>query len=265
MVFGPIVGYIPQYFLIQKSQSVGSFSPMVSYVLIMSMYTRMLYWYWARFELPLFFQAFVMLVAQCLILNTVIKITKDQMNEHNALLIRRGNSVMYAFIPSITLFFLLNFALQGEFVTDVLGIVALVLEACLPVPQCYSNFERKSTAGLSMFMIYTWVGGDSFKVFYYATRNNVPTYFLVCGCFQLSVDVLIMLQHVCLYGEHSTGAGAGGVSGIHDSDENEIQNMIRSGGGARYAPVRTKDTDDGIVMTTAYTPPQVLAARQEYI
>jgi solute carrier family 66, member 2 len=245
MVVGPVCGYIPQYFLLKRTMSVGSFSPLVCYILIASMYTRCLYWYWNRFELPLFFQAVVMLITMIGILQVVMQITRESINEHNSAIIRSGNTVLYYFIPAITLLFLLNFAVLSDFITDVLGIVALVIEACLPVPQCYSNYERKSTRGLSMFMVYTWMAGDSFKTFYYAYRD-VPTYFLVCGCFQLSVDLLILYQCVCAY------AGRVTVSGPHDSDEEEIQTIMKYGGsgnssgsgaGPRYAPVSVSDPD----------------------
>lgn len=232
MVIGPVFGYIPQYFLLKRTMSVGSFSPLVCYILIASMYSRCLYWYWNRFELPLLLQAVVMLITMVGILQVVMQITRETINEHNAAIIRGGNSVLYYFIPSITALFLLNFVFNSDFITDVLGMVALVIEACLPVPQCYSNFEQKSTRGLSMFMVYTWIAGDSFKTFYYAYRD-VPTYFFVCGCFQLSVDLLILYQCVFAYGDRApVGLGSSGSGSLHDSDEEEIQSIMKFGGGS---------------------------------
>jgi len=240
MVVGPVCGYVPQYFLLKKTMSVGSFSPLVCYILIASMYARILYWYWNRFELPLLFQAIVMLITMCGILQVVMQITRETINEHNSMIIRSGNAILYYFIPSVTIFFLFNFIFRSDFITDVLGIVALVIEACLPVPQCYSNYERKSTRGLSMFMVYTWIAGDSFKTFYYAYRD-VPTYFLVCGAFQLSIDLLILYQCVCGCGDKVVVA-----AGVHDSDDEEIQTVMKYGGGGsgRYVPVSVHDPDN---------------------
>ncbi len=68
-----------------------------------------------------------------------------------------------------------------------------MIEAMLGVPQVYRNCHRKSTHGLSLTLVLCWFVGDTFKTYYYFFRE-VPLQLSVCALFQLSVDVLILLQ-----------------------------------------------------------------------
>ena len=76
---------------------------------------------------------------------------------------------------------------------EVVGALALGIEALLPLPQALRNYARRSTAGLSRGLIFAWTAGDTFKIAYAAIKGE-PVAFLLCGAFQLLVDFVILAQ-----------------------------------------------------------------------
>ena len=46
---------------------------------------------------------------------------------------------------------------------EILGILSLGIESTLPLPQCISNFKRRSTTGFSPFVLASWVRRMSFQ------------------------------------------------------------------------------------------------------
>jgi solute carrier family 66, member 2 len=90
---------------------------------------------------------------------------------------------------------------------SILGYTALGIEATVPVPQAYNNWLRKSTSGMSFFMLLGWFGGDAFKTSYFV-RTGAALPFLVCAVIQLSIDVFIGLQ-MAYYSFRNAGAGQG--------------------------------------------------------
>jgi len=81
---------------------------------------------------------------------------------------------------------------------SIMGFVALGLESTLPIPQLISNYKQKSLYGFRMSALIGWVAGDSYKVAYFFIHDS-PIQFKVCAIFQLSVDMMIVIQRV-LYG-----------------------------------------------------------------
>jgi len=47
--------------------------------------------------------------------------------------------------------------------------------------------------GLSISLILSWLVGDLFKTAYFV-KDGQPIPFVMCGCIQITVDLLIMLQ-----------------------------------------------------------------------
>lgn len=80
MVFGPVVGYIPQYKLIKESKSLGNFSIDVCAILLLSNILRLFYWYAARFSVALLLQALLMIVAQILLLRLCVRVKNHEDN-----------------------------------------------------------------------------------------------------------------------------------------------------------------------------------------
>jgi uncharacterized protein with PQ loop repeat len=190
MIFAPVVGYIPQYFKIKQTRRSEGFSIFVSLVLLLANIVRLFFWIGKRFELTLMWQSVVMIVAQLMLLDICIRTRK--LNEIH----KRKHITAWAistfwnwedfsdyllFLGGFTLavgFLSLLFISQRWFV-ELLGSLALGIEAFLGVPQAYNNWKNQSTAGLSVALIVSWFVGDSFKTIYFIV-NNSPLQFLFC-------------------------------------------------------------------------------------
>jgi len=112
------------------------------------------------------------------------------------------------------IFFILNIIfMKSETYTNILGVLALGIEATLGIPQLLKIREQRSSKGFSKTLLLTWVLGDSFKTGYYLL-NESPKQFLYCGFFQLFIDFLIILQCIHYWNVNSTPAY--NISGEND-------------------------------------------------
>lgn len=65
MVFGPVIGYISQYNMIQRTKSLGSFSIDICAILLIANILRLFFWYSSDgFATALVFQSMFMIGAQ---------------------------------------------------------------------------------------------------------------------------------------------------------------------------------------------------------
>eukprot|EP00357_Protocruzia_adherens_P034784 CAMPEP_0115011084 /NCGR_PEP_ID=MMETSP0216-20121206/23760_1 /TAXON_ID=223996 /ORGANISM="Protocruzia adherens, Strain Boccale" /LENGTH=139 /DNA_ID=CAMNT_0002379541 /DNA_START=250 /DNA_END=669 /DNA_ORIENTATION=+ len=85
------------------------------------------------------------------------------------------------------------FLMNNTSFIESLGYFSLLVEACLPVPQALQNYQKKSTAGLSVGMVGCWFLGDLGKLAYFIMKSQ-PSQFVMCGFIQLTVDAVIVLQ-----------------------------------------------------------------------
>jgi len=94
--------------------------------------------------------------------------------------------------------------------TDLLGLVALTIEATLPLPQLLANWQRRGCKGFRPSVIVNWVIGDTFKMwFFFASSNGeVPWAFKACGVFQACCDLGLAAQYLVW------GDGPLGVEGL---------------------------------------------------
>lgn len=83
---------------------------------------------------------------------------------------------------------------------EVVGFLAVFVEAMLGAPQFMRNFTNKSTHGMSIHMVIMWTIGDLFKTCYYVLRL-APMQFWICGTLQVSLDFAILFQ-VFLYAKN---------------------------------------------------------------
>ena len=63
---------------------------------------------------------------------------------------------------------------------DILGILALMIEATLGMPQFVHDWRTKTTAGLRKELVGTWFFGDVFKTIYFIYKD-APWVFVMCG------------------------------------------------------------------------------------
>ncbi|CAB3408591.1 unnamed protein product [Caenorhabditis bovis] len=90
---------------------------------------------------------------------------------------------------SLVTFLLIN---QSWYVEG-LGMVSLLVEASLGLPQLLRNFQRKSTQGMSIPMVLAWLAGDLAKTGYFVATGS-PVQFWVCAILQISIDIFILGQ-----------------------------------------------------------------------
>ncbi|KAF7726809.1 PQ-loop repeat-containing protein 1 [Apophysomyces ossiformis] len=73
MVFAPVVGYIDQYFIIRRTQSSAGFNPKTCAILLFANILRIYFWLGKRFDTTLLIQSIAMIVAQLILLHTVVR------------------------------------------------------------------------------------------------------------------------------------------------------------------------------------------------
>lgn len=83
----------------------------------------------------------------------------------------------------------------------IIGLLSLSIEATLGFPQMIKNFSQKSIEGISVFLILTWFVGDLAKTIYFVFYEQ-PFQFVLCGCVQLTVDMIILIQLFIYRGNH---------------------------------------------------------------
>lgn len=95
--------------------------------------------------------------------------------------------------------------------TDLLGAVALAIEATLPLPQLLANWQRRGCKGFRPSVIANWVVGDTFKMWFFfaSAKGEVPWAFKACGVFQATCDLGLALQYL-VWGDGPEGVGASG-------------------------------------------------------
>ncbi|GAA5940206.1 Any1p [Sporobolomyces koalae] len=202
MALFPPLAYSDQYVSICKKRNSQGFSTDIPGLLIVANVTRCIYWLGARFQVYLLVQSLLMIGAQfgilyvCLLYKQPSATTGSRSNrpfqlwqwptfpsylEFTALLIL-GHSILFLLLHKIT------------FYIDLLGFIALGLEATLPLPQLLINYENKSTAGFRHTVLAGWFLGDAFKTVYYFVTPNNSLAFKACAVFQLSVDCCLLVQ-----------------------------------------------------------------------
>lgn len=97
LVVGPVIGYIPQYHEIQKTHNFRAFSPLVSLILLVSNILRIFFWVEKRFELALLLQSVVMIVAQLLLLELIVRLRRQ--SNRNVYIPTRESYGFFGIIP----------------------------------------------------------------------------------------------------------------------------------------------------------------------
>lgn len=110
---------------------------------------------------------------------------------------------------------------------EVVGYASLGIEALMVLPQILRNARRRSTEGLSLLLILTWVGGDLVKVVYYIYAGQALA-FIVCGCFQILLDVVVVAQLVfyrILNRREGTNGSSDNVVSVHETNAQSLSHQ----------------------------------------
>ncbi|XP_071813659.1 solute carrier family 66 member 2-like isoform X1 [Apostichopus japonicus] len=83
--------------------------------------------------------------------------------------------------------------INNVYFIEVLGFLAVFIEALLGAPQFYRNYQNLSTQGMSVQMVCFWLSGDTFKTGYFIVKE-APLQFTLCGALQVIIDLSILAQ-----------------------------------------------------------------------
>jgi len=88
--------------------------------------------------------------------------------------------------------------------SNTLGMVGLLIEATLPLPQIAVNARSRSCKGFRVSVLGMWLLGDFFKMLWFFTSATpIPWAFKLCGIFQAGCDVFLGVQYL-MYGNGET-------------------------------------------------------------
>ncbi|EGG15783.1 hypothetical protein DFA_10626 [Cavenderia fasciculata] len=209
MVFGPVLGYVSQYKTIEKTRNTEGFSLKVSLILFLSNILRCFFWMGKQFDITLLYQSLVMIVAQLVMLNLCVSLkSQDQLvntkSRKSTLTSSFTNQDFWdwdsifpylLFLGGYTFIFFMTsyyFLYVPEYF-ELLGSLSLTIEATLGLPQLLQNYKKHNVKGLSFVLIASWFVGDFAKTLYFYF-SGAPVQFIICGAFQLIVDVAITYQ-----------------------------------------------------------------------
>lgn len=211
-----------------RSRSSAGFSLDIPLIMLVSSILKVFYWFGAHFSTSLLVQALLMIIVHVLCLHVALTnrpppSTHIPFQTTSALSKRpyefwqwRATRPYWTFLTYFTgalLILHLLLSTTSYFIpyTDLLGMIALSIEATLPLPQLYANYSRKGCKGFRPSVIVNWVIGDTFKMWYFFTSppGEVPLAFKACGVFQASCDLGLAAQYL-YYGDGPVGVDGTG-------------------------------------------------------
>lgn len=84
---------------------------------------------------------------------------------------------------------------------QLIGYLALTVEALLPFPQMLANYQSKSCKGFRVSVLFSWLLGDVLKMmFFFFAESPIPRAFKICGTFAFMCDLYLGYQYL-EYGE----------------------------------------------------------------
>lgn len=209
MMFGGVLPYIPQYREISRTKNAEGFSTYVCLALLVANILRITFWFGHRYETPLLVQSAIMTLAMLAMIRLCIRMRRlallttvpppAKKTLHDFELSSFWQWTDYrSYLECIVVFSIISgvlmcFLYQVTFFVETIGLLAVLVEAVLGIPQFYKNFENKSTAGMSTTMVMLWLFGDCFKTTYFVVRE-VPYQFTLCGLLQVTIDLAILSQ-----------------------------------------------------------------------
>lgn len=178
---------------------------------------KLFYWLGAHYDISLLTQACVMIVMQTVLLHIALTHRPPLNITHTPFsdaALRIGNifenrpyqfwqwrsarpywHFLAYFTTTLTVLQILVGSVPGY--SDLLGYLALSIEAILPLPQIISNHRTRSCRGFRLSVLANWLIGDAFKMvfFFYKDGSDVPWAFKICGVFQAGCDMYLGIQY----------------------------------------------------------------------
>jgi hypothetical protein len=214
IAISPITSYGDQIYSMHRARSSAGFSLDIPLIMLLASILKVFYWFGSHFSTSLLVQAVLMIVVHLLCLHVALThrpVASTHMPfQHSGAAWKRPydfwqwrNARPYwSFLGYFSFGLLVLHLLVSPtrlFIpyTDVLGAIALSIEATLPLPQLYSNYSRRGCRGFRPSVIVNWVIGDTFKMwFFLSSSGEVPWAFKACGVFQATCDLGLATQYL---------------------------------------------------------------------
>ncbi|XP_076165595.1 solute carrier family 66 member 2 isoform X2 [Ptiloglossa arizonensis] len=161
IIFGGIVPYIPQYREIKKREDAGGFSLYVCLALLIANTLRIFFWFGKHYEIPLLLQSIFMIITMFIMIKLCVNVqNRNQMikaREHVFADFDANFFWKWTNFQSYLDFMLLFAALVGiltyllvdvPIFVETMGLLAVLTEAMLGIPQFLRNVSNKSTNGM---------------------------------------------------------------------------------------------------------------------
>ncbi|MCJ1441051.1 MAG: hypothetical protein MMC23_001537 [Stictis urceolatum] len=197
LILSPITSYADQIISMHRTRSSAGFSLDIPLIMLSASLLKVFYWPGARFDASLLVQALVMLVVQVVLLKVALDNRPGWRGAEAALPFAdqgmgggwrmgfwrwRGQRLYWQFLLLFTTTLLtLQILLspnpdKGKAYTTLLGTLGLGIEATLPLPQLYSNYNSQSCKGFRLSVLANWLLGDAMKMgfFFMNDADAVP-------------------------------------------------------------------------------------------
>lgn len=208
-MFGSLLNYLPQYFLMCRENSVGSFNTFTCYLLLFSNAFRITFSFSRSFDFSFLVQSAVVIALQMLLLAKTASIREEEaatemsvsasvsVSSRKPNFERRALEDTAILVREFAAFFLcmccLCLFVRSAVTSEVIGTIGSVFEGVIPLPQLIKNYKRRSVEGLSFVMIFFWWFGDSMKLLF-VIINQQPVQFIACSSAVVTLDCIILLQ-----------------------------------------------------------------------
>ncbi|OCK82185.1 hypothetical protein K432DRAFT_433648 [Lepidopterella palustris CBS 459.81] len=227
IITSPITSYADQIYSIHRTRSSTGFSLDIPLIMLVASILKVYYWFGAHFSRALLLQAILMIGIQLLLLHVALT-HRPPPTHHTPFAAHpsprpygfwqwRSVKPYWSFLTYLTVSLLalhVLFSATSLFIpyTEMLGLVALAIEATLPLPQLWANQKRRGCKGFRVSVVANWLVGDVFKMWFFFAQGEgeggVPIAFKLCGVFQMCCDVGLGVQW-WIFGDGPEDLGVG--------------------------------------------------------
>lgn len=209
-----------------RARSSAGFSLDIPLIMLVASILKVFYWFGAHYSTSLLVQALLMILVHVLLLHVALTHRPQPPShlpfQHGAPSSRpfafwqwRAARPYWSFVTYLAGVLLVLHLLMASSTalflsyTNVLGMVALTIEATLPLPQLLANWRRRGCLGFRPSVIVNWVIGDTFKMWFFfaSSDGEVPWAFKACGIFQACCDLGLAAQYL-VWGDGPLGVDA---------------------------------------------------------
>jgi len=209
LVFGPTIGYYAQLLKILKLKNSKGVSKLIPFLMVTANILRIYFWIGKRFQIVFLLQSIVSTMMQLVLFMVCFIYDIESKKESNLFDLRTFWNWPYLedylFVYTVFTVLLTIISTYLEFsllYCEVLGILSVIVETSVSVPQIVENFKVKSDNNFSSFLIFSWISGDVLKVVLNILKE-APLQLIACGFFQFCCDGFIVGQ-LCYYRPRKT-------------------------------------------------------------